>query len=152
MTRNKGVRKSGDPKRAVLDKAIVVLATGAFLYIASAIFAGSPMLAAVARGARLAAPWALFVGGLLLLLYFVLVRSSLPKIEGKGESIDFGQSTSLLREPTIAPQPIAYEGEYWRPTCASCGVKMVERTARGKGDKFWGCAQYPKCRSTLQMR
>lgn len=46
---------------------------------------------------------------------------------------------------------VAYEGEYWRPTCASCGVKMVERSSRG-GARFWGCRDYPKCRSTLPMR
>jgi restriction system protein len=47
---------------------------------------------------------------------------------------------------------IAYEGEYWRPTCASCGLKMVERTARKKDRAFWGCADYPRCGSTLPMR
>lgn len=42
---------------------------------------------------------------------------------------------------------VAYEGEYWLPTCASCGVKMIER---GKPEKrFWGCANYPKCRNTI---
>ena len=33
---------------------------------------------------------------------------------------------------------VATEGEFWRPTCASCGVKMVERTPRGGGRAFWG--------------
>jgi len=46
----------------------------------------------------------------------------------------------------------AYQGEYWRPTCASCGLKMVERTARKGGTAFWGCAAYPRCRFTLPMR
>jgi len=47
---------------------------------------------------------------------------------------------------------IAYEGEYWRPTCASCGTKMVEREARKTASRFWGCAQYPRCKSMLPMR
>jgi restriction system protein len=47
---------------------------------------------------------------------------------------------------------IAYEGEYWRPTCASCGIKMVERSGRKDGKSFWGCADYPRCHSTLPMR
>jgi len=47
---------------------------------------------------------------------------------------------------------IAYEGEYWRPTCASCGTKMVERVASKTGARFWGCVQYPRCKSTLPMR
>jgi len=46
----------------------------------------------------------------------------------------------------------AYEGEYWRPTCASCGLKMVERTARKGGSAFWGCAAYPRCRFTLPLK
>lgn len=46
----------------------------------------------------------------------------------------------------------AYDGDYWRPTCASCGIKMVERTKKAGGAAFWGCATYPKCRSILPMR
>lgn len=47
---------------------------------------------------------------------------------------------------------IAYEGDYWRPTCASCGTKMVEREARKTASRFWGCARYPRCKSMLPMR
>ena len=47
---------------------------------------------------------------------------------------------------------IAYEGEYWRPTCASCGTKMVERVASKTASRFWGCVQYPRCKSMLPMR
>lgn len=47
---------------------------------------------------------------------------------------------------------IAYQGEYWRPTCASCGVKMVEREGRKSALRFWGCAQFPKCKAILPMR
>lgn len=46
---------------------------------------------------------------------------------------------------------VAYEGEYWRPTCASCGIKLVERTPRNGGARFWGCSQYPRCKSRLPM-
>ncbi len=46
---------------------------------------------------------------------------------------------------------VAYEGEYWRPTCASCGVKMLERKPAKGGAAFWGCANFPRCRSTLPM-
>lgn len=41
----------------------------------------------------------------------------------------------------------ATEGDYTTPTCASCGTKMVWRT---KGD-FWGCKNYPRCKSTLRV-
>lgn len=33
-----------------------------------------------------------------------------------------GRRSQLQQEDLLA---VAYEGEYWRPTCASCGVKMV---------------------------
>lgn len=46
---------------------------------------------------------------------------------------------------------VALEGDYWRPTCVNCGTKMVERAKRD-GSDFWGCASFPKCRTTMQMR
>lgn len=47
---------------------------------------------------------------------------------------------------------VALEGEYWIPTCVNCGVKMVSRTPRGGGRDFWGCVNYPQCRTTMPMR
>lgn len=47
---------------------------------------------------------------------------------------------------------VALQGEYWCPTCAQCGAKMVERKRRVDGGKFWGCSTYPKCRNMLPMR
>lgn len=46
---------------------------------------------------------------------------------------------------------VAYEGEYWRPTCASCGIKLVERAPAKGGAGFWGCSNYPRCKSRLPM-
>jgi restriction system protein len=46
---------------------------------------------------------------------------------------------------------VAYEGEYGRPTCASCGTKMLERTPAKGGSPFWGCSNYPRCKSRLAM-
>jgi restriction system protein len=46
---------------------------------------------------------------------------------------------------------VAHEGEYWKPTCASCGVKMLERTPSKGGTAFWGCSNYPKCKTRLAM-
>ncbi len=45
--------------------------------------------------------------------------------------------------------------DFTTPTCPSCGVKMVERIAkkwRGKGEPFWGCPSFPKCRNTFQFK
>jgi restriction system protein len=47
---------------------------------------------------------------------------------------------------------VALEGDYWRPTCVNCGVKMVERSARKGGAAFWGCKSYPKCKTSMPMR
>lgn len=54
------------------------------------------------------------------------------------------QQTQLLE--------VAYEGEYWKPTCASCGVKMRERTSGKDSKRFWGCGNYPRCKRTLPMK
>ncbi|MFG6455266.1 restriction endonuclease [Roseateles sp. BYS96W] len=47
---------------------------------------------------------------------------------------------------------VALEGDYWRPTCVNCGTKLVERVAKGGESRFWGCAGFPKCRTTMAMR
>ena len=46
---------------------------------------------------------------------------------------------------------VAFEGDYGRPTCASWGTKMVERTPSKGGTRFWGCSGYPRCKSQLPM-
>lgn len=46
---------------------------------------------------------------------------------------------------------VAHEGEYWRPTCASCGIKLVERSPTKGGLAFWGCSNYPRCKTRMQM-
>lgn len=40
------------------------------------------------------------------------------------------------------------------PVCPKCGTTMVLRTSkRGdtKGNSFWGCPSYPKCRSIIPI-
>lgn len=78
---------------------------------------------------------------------------------GRANEINLLDGTALLgligrRSPEQQAEllAVATEGEFWRPTCAGCGVKMVERTPRGGGRAFWGCVNYPGCRSTLQVR
>jgi restriction system protein len=55
-------------------------------------------------------------------------------------------------EQQAALLAIALEGEYWRPTCVNCGTKLVERTPRNGGAKFWGCPTFPACKTTMPMR
>lgn len=63
---------------------------------------------------------------------------------------------ALIASRTPAQQQelldVALEGDYLRPTCASCGIKLVERTARASGARFWGCANYPGCKGKMQMK
>ncbi|HEV7574612.1 MAG TPA: restriction endonuclease [Caldimonas sp.] len=55
------------------------------------------------------------------------------------------QQEALLR--------VAFEGEWWRPTCASCGIKLVERTARQSGRAFWGCENFARgCKTQMAIR
>ncbi|WP_427313048.1 restriction endonuclease [Cupriavidus sp. H39] len=49
------------------------------------------------------------------------------------------------KQATLLAQ--AFKGDYRTPTCAACGVKLVER--EGKGGPFWGCRNYPRCKVTL---
>lgn len=71
----------------------------------------------------------------------------------KANGIHAQDGAALLRligqrtpEQQAALLAVAYEGEYWRPTCASCGTKMIEKTSSKNDGSFWGCANYPKCR------
>lgn len=68
-------------------------------------------------------------------------------------TLDGAGLLQLIARRTPAQQEallmVAYEGEYWRPTCASCGIKMLERKRGRDGNLFWGCANYPTCRRTL---
>ena len=42
--------------------------------------------------------------------------------------------------------------EQGTPLCPKCGVQMVIRTAKKgnqRGEEFWGCRNYPKCREIV---
>jgi restriction system protein len=47
---------------------------------------------------------------------------------------------------------VATEGEYMTPTCASCGIKLVQRKRKSDQSEFWGCTNYPKCKTVMQPR
>lgn len=70
--------------------------------------------------------------------------------------LDVDALLALIAQRTPAQQQalldVALEGDYWRPTCVNCGVKLVERVAKGGESRFWGCAAFPKCRTTMAMR
>jgi restriction system protein len=70
--------------------------------------------------------------------------------------IDRERLLSLITSRSVDQQAallnIALEGEYWRPTCVNCGVKMVSRTPKKGGADFWGCAAFPKCKHMMNMK
>lgn len=69
--------------------------------------------------------------------------------------IDGGELlVKLLTLPSEAQQSLlrlATEGDYYTPTCASCGIKLVPREPAAGGAPFWGCRNYPKCRTTMSI-
>lgn len=44
---------------------------------------------------------------------------------------------------------LATAGDYTRPSCPVCAIKMVER--EGEQGKFWGCVAFPRCYQSLPM-
>ncbi len=74
--------------------------------------------------------------------------NGISALDGAGLLGLIAQRTPAQQQTLLA---VAHEGEYWRPTCASCGVKMKARQSIGGGSPFWGCASFPRCRRTLPM-
>lgn len=59
----------------------------------------------------------------------------------------------IVRLPDVQQQELlrlATEGDWMTPTCPKCGDRMVSRN--GSRGRFWGCASFPRCRSTMPMR
>ena len=58
----------------------------------------------------------------------------------------------LLKLPALSQKKLlafATEGDYKTPSCPSCGIKLFKRA--GKSGPFWGCTNYPKCRTTMHL-
>lgn len=54
-------------------------------------------------------------------------------------------------QPSISSDPPVQIHHATQPTCPTCRAPMVKRVAkRGSnvGNSFWGCSQYPKCKTT----
>lgn len=70
--------------------------------------------------------------------------------------LDVNGLLSLVAQRTPEQQrallAVALQGDYWRPTCVNCGIKMVNRASRVDGSGFWGCENFPRCRTTMPMR
>ena len=70
--------------------------------------------------------------------------------------LDVGGLLGLIGKRTPDEQAellaVALEGDYWRPTCVNCGVKMVDKAPRKVGSAFWACSNYPRCKTTMPTR
>lgn len=44
---------------------------------------------------------------------------------------------------------VATEGDFLTPSCPSCGIKLLKRERKKDRVKFWGCANFPRCRYIL---
>ncbi len=54
--------------------------------------------------------------------------------------------------PVNAPVPVTSAAEPHAPLCPKCGAVMVLRTAKSganQGQQFWGCPNYPRCRTIV---
>lgn len=69
-------------------------------------------------------------------------------------NIQLIDGTELHKMIKSAPQTTISKPLQKEPLCPKCGSSMVKRTAK-KGNKvgqqFWGCSQFPSCRSTLPI-
>lgn len=57
-----------------------------------------------------------------------------------------------LKKPRAAQRHRERAARETVPVCARCGGRMVLHTAQKgarKGQRFWGCANYPACRYTI---
>ena len=55
---------------------------------------------------------------------------------------------------TAAERHVRRASTHAVPICARCGARMVLRTGQTgarKGQKFWGCSNYPACRYTRNL-
>lgn len=55
---------------------------------------------------------------------------------------------------TAAQRHVRRAATHEVPVCARCGARMVLRTGQSgarKGQKFWGCSNFPVCRYTKKL-
>ncbi len=63
-----------------------------------------------------------------------------------------GELATCFENPLASFAPVTAVQESGEPICSKCGVTMVQRTAskgRNKGNLFWGCRNYPRCREVV---
>lgn len=84
----------------------------------------------------------------------VLFRNTLASLQNRGKNSE-EQSTKILNlstEESTAPNEAARPEK--APYCPKCGTLMVLRTAQkgaSSGKWFWGCPNYPHCRTVIPI-
>ncbi len=68
----------------------------------------------------------------------------LPRLSVLRQGLPEAQQQALLA--------FATEGDYTKPTCPSCGIKMRHVAGTNGRHDLWGCANYPRCRQKLGIR
>jgi restriction system protein len=76
-----------------------------------------------------------------------------------GKHIQLIDGTTLLKQLDELPADASAallahitRDDYITPTCPNCDVKMVTRTRNGDGKAFYGCVNYPRCKSVINLR
>ena len=76
----------------------------------------------------------------------------------KANTVDLLDVDGLLKliadrtaEQQQALLAVALDGDYARPTCVNCGVKMVERRRKKDDVPFWACGKF-NCKTTMPKR
>ncbi len=58
-----------------------------------------------------------------------------------------GKMLALPKHRQDALLQEAFEGDYKTPSCPSCGIKAVRK--EGKRGAFWGCPNFPRCKTLI---
>jgi restriction system protein len=78
-------------------------------------------------------------------------KNSINLLDGKRLLELIAQRSEAQQAELLA---VALEGDYWRPTCASCGIKLARKEPRSGGKAFWGCPNFAgrRCRTRMEIR
>lgn len=69
-----------------------------------------------------------------------------------GEDL-LGKLQDLAPERQRSLLEFSTNGDWWTPTCPSCGIgiRMTLRRSKEQGNYFWGCSTFPKCAATMKV-
>lgn len=70
---------------------------------------------------------------------------------GISKPYKYKATTSSNYRPTTARPTTTQTSSQTNPTCPQCGAAMVRRLAKrgsNRGNSFWGCSRFPRCKGT----